>query len=726
MKKSQCKILLGVFILIVQGLVALYAKTPERWTVEKANAWAKQTSWLVGCNFIPSTTVNELEMWQADTFDPKTIDRELGWAQQLGFNCVRVFLHDLPWQQDSQGYLNRMDQFLALADKHHIKVAFVLFDSCWNPNPKSGPQPAPKPFVHNSGWVQCPGSDYMAHPERLDELKPYVQGIVGHFCRDKRIAFWDVFNEPDNLNDGSYNDVAFKHKSALLLLEKIFVWAREMKPSQPLTSGVWHDDWADPTKLSAFEKIQLGESDIITFHNYGRLENVEKSVQSLRGYDRPIICTEYMARPLGSTFNPILGWFKEQNVGAFNWGFVSGKTQTIYPWDSWVKTYTNEPAVWFHDIFRADGTPFDPQEIQYIRGVTGKSSNDKITGEPFGKTLDGAPVEIYTLRNASGMEARILTYGGIVQSLKVPDKNGNFGDVVLGYDTLDGYLTNSPYFGALIGRYGNRIAKGHFTLDGVTYTLATNNGPNSLHGGLKGFDKVIWNARPFFNPDGQSLELTYTSKDGEEGYPGTLKVKAVYTVTKDNALRLVFTATTDKDTVVNLTHHGYFNLAGQGNILDDIVYINANQFTPVDNTLIPTGELRPVAGTTFDFRAPTAIGARINDTNDEQIKFAGGYDDNWVIAKPPGKLGLCARVTEPTTGRVMEVLSTEPGLQFYSGNFLDGTIIGKGGHVYQHRGALVMEPQHYPDSPNHPDFPSTELKPGEIYHNTIIYRFSTE
>jgi aldose 1-epimerase len=360
----------------------------------------------------------------------------------------------------------------------------------------------------------------------------------------------------------------------------------------------------------------------------------------------------------------------------------------------------------------------------------GCASMSKPTGTigqaPFGKTADGTPVEIYTLRNSKGMEARIMTYGGIVVSLKVPDKNGKFGDVVLGYDNLDDYVKNNPFFGTLVGRYGNRIAKGKFTLDGKEYTLAINNAPNNLHGGPIGFDKRVWKvAKVDVSQDGPRLELTYLSKDGEEGFPGNLNVTATYTLTDDNGLRVDYTATTDKATLCNLTQHSYFNLAGKGDILNHLVFINADKLTPVDNTLIPTGELKPVAGTPFDFRTATAIGARIN-ADDEQIKFGSGYDHNWVVNKPLGKLGLMARVTEPTTGRAMEVWSTEPGVQFYTGNFLDGSITGKGGWVYQRRNGFCFEPQHYPDSPNHPQFPSAELKPGQTYQNTIIYKFSIQ
>jgi aldose 1-epimerase len=348
-----------------------------------------------------------------------------------------------------------------------------------------------------------------------------------------------------------------------------------------------------------------------------------------------------------------------------------------------------------------------------------------ITRESWGTLPDGTPVDIYTLRNASGGRARISNYGGIVTSLWVPDRDGQSGDVVLGHHDLAGYLRESPYFGCLIGRYGNRIARGRFTLDGRTYTLATNNGPNHLHGGIRGFDKRVWTAEATERDGSPILKLTYVSSDGEEGYPGTLTAEAVYSLTPDNALRLEYTAAADRPTIVNLTQHSYFNLRGHGDILGHVVQMPADRFTPVDATLIPTGELRPVEGTPFDFRNATAIGARIHQDN-EQLRFGGGYDHNWVFPKAAGQLTLMARVTEPESGRVLEVLSSEPGLQFYSGNFLDGSITGKEGRLYEHRHGFCMEPQHFPDSPNQPGFPSVVLRPGETYRNTIVYRFTTQ
>jgi aldose 1-epimerase len=347
-----------------------------------------------------------------------------------------------------------------------------------------------------------------------------------------------------------------------------------------------------------------------------------------------------------------------------------------------------------------------------------------IKKEFFGKTQDGQ-VDLYTITNAHGMELRVTNYGGIIVSLRVPDKNGSVADVVLGYDNFDGYAKNPAYFGAIVGRYANRIANGAFTLDGAVYHLAKNNGPNSLHGGLKGFDKVIWHAEPLTNEQGSGLILTYTSKDGEEGYPGNLKTKVTYTLTDQNELRIDYEATTDKAAPVNLTSHSYFNLAGEGSgdILKHELTLNADRFTPVDQTLIPTGELRPVKGTPLDFTKPTAVGARIND-NYEQLLIAHGYDQNFVLNRKDDDLLLAARVHEPGSGRVLEVYTTEPGVQLYTGNFLDGSITGKHGHVYNKHAAMCLETQHFPDSPNHANFPSTILRPGKTFRSRTVYRFS--
>jgi aldose 1-epimerase len=347
--------------------------------------------------------------------------------------------------------------------------------------------------------------------------------------------------------------------------------------------------------------------------------------------------------------------------------------------------------------------------------------------QSFGKTSDGRPVDLYTLSNKMGMEVTITNFGGIVVSLKAPDRTGKFEDVVLGYDSIDGYLTNKAFFGALIGRYGNRIAHGKFMLNDKTYSLPKNDGDNTLHGGLEGFNKRLWTAKDVSGSKGPALELTYLSPDGEEGFPGNLKVKVVYTLNDQNELTIAYSATTDKDTVVNLTNHSYFNLAGQGNgdVLAHELMIKGDAITAVDDTLIPTGELRPVKGTPFDFTHATAIGARINQ-DDPQLKVGKGYDHNWVLNDHGSRTpALVAEAFEPKSGRVLQVLSTEPGVQFYSGNFLDGTITGKGGKAYNRRFGFCLETQHFPDSPNHPKFPSTMLKPGQTYSTTTIFKFSS-
>jgi aldose 1-epimerase len=356
--------------------------------------------------------------------------------------------------------------------------------------------------------------------------------------------------------------------------------------------------------------------------------------------------------------------------------------------------------------------------------TTMPAAQTRVTQAPFGRTPDDQAVDLITLRNQNGVEIRVMTFGATILSIKTPDKNGQSDDITLGFDALAPYIDQSPYFGAVVGRYGNRIAKGKFTLDGQTYSLATNNGVNSLHGGTKGFDKKIWKADPFQNTSGVGVKLTYVSQDGEEGYPGTLTSTVTYTLADDNRLIVDYHATTDKATVLNLTQHTYWNLAGAkaNDILGHVLMLNADRYTPVDDTLIPTGELASVEGTPFDFRTPTAIGARINQDN-EQLKRGKGYDHNWVLTRSAEGLSVAARVVEPTTGRTLDISTTEPGIQFYSGNFLDGTITGKGGRIYPQRSGFCLETQHFPDSPNQPNFPSTVLRPGQEYKTQTVFTF---
>ncbi len=363
--------------LVVVCLLTSFAQAspesgPARWTESEASAWYAHQPWLVGSNYIPATAINELEMWQAETFDPSRIDLELGWAESLGLNTMRVFLHDLLWQQDASGFQKRIDTFLTIADKHHIKILFVLFDSCWDPDPHLGKQHDPRPGVHNSGWVQSPGAAALKDPAQLPRLEAYVKGVVGAFAKDPRILGWDVWNEPSNTNQDSYGSQELPNKVELVLalLPKVFAWAREAGASQPLTSGLWEGNWTSPNQLGRMQEIQLEQSDILSFHDYGKPAEFKQRVRWLQKYHRPILCTEYMARPRGSTFQGILPIAKEYKVAAINWGLVAGKTQTYLPWDSWKKAYTDhQPKKWFHEIFRTDGTLYNPEEGAFIRKI---------------------------------------------------------------------------------------------------------------------------------------------------------------------------------------------------------------------------------------------------------------------------------------------------------------------------------------------------------------------
>jgi len=372
------RVLRLVGICVIMGafctVPAVTSTQDGRWTEDAARQWYQQLPLLVGANFVPADAVNELEMWQGDTFNAQEIDRELGWAENVGMDTMRVFLHNLLWEQDSAGFQKRIDQFLTIASRHHIRPIFVLFDSCWDPNPKLGPQRPPIPGVHNSGWVQAPGKEILIHPTEYPKLKAYVQGVVGAFGNDARVLAWDIWNEPDNDNGSSYGrlEPANKRELVLALLPQVFAWARAVHPVQPLTSGVWAGDWSSLDTMSPMARVQIEESDIISFHNYEWPEGFEKRVQQLEQFHRPIICTEYMARGAGSTFDTILPIAKQKHVGAINWGLVKGRSQTYLPWDSWQRPYVNQnPTVWFHDVFYEDGTPYRAREAEILRQASG-------------------------------------------------------------------------------------------------------------------------------------------------------------------------------------------------------------------------------------------------------------------------------------------------------------------------------------------------------------------
>ena len=358
-------------------LAGISAAQSDRWSEQRANDWYSGQPWLVGSNYIPSNAINQLEMWQPETFDPQRIDVELSWAEGVGLNSMRVFLHYFLWEQDPPGFQKRLETFLAIANNHHIKIMFVLFDSCWDPNPHLGPQRPPRPGIHNSGWVQSPGAAVLEDPTKYPGLKKYVQDLLTWFGNDPRVIVWDLWNEPSNTNEGSYNREEPEDKKKLIaeLLPKVFAWAREANPSQPLTSGLWEGNWSSPKKLDLIARIQFEESDILSFHDYEGPGEFRKHMEWLQRYHRPIFCTEYLARPRHSTFATILPIAKANKVAAMNWGLVAGKTQTYLPWDSWQEPYiTREPKEWFHDIFHADGAPYRQSEVDFLRNITGTSS----------------------------------------------------------------------------------------------------------------------------------------------------------------------------------------------------------------------------------------------------------------------------------------------------------------------------------------------------------------
>jgi len=685
------------------------APVSKVWSAAKANDWYSDHNWITGANFIPSTAINQLEMWQSETFDPTTIDRELGYAESVGFNAMRVFLHSLAWQEDSTGFKQRVNQYLAIANNHRIQTIFVFFDDCWNKVPKPGVQPAPKPGIHNSGWMQDPGDPYSKDTTVFPGLEKYVKSMLKSFRQDKRILMWDLYNEPGN---GGKRDSSFP------LLRKVFSWAREVNPEQPITAGLWAWDFYE---LNAF---QAANSDIITYHDYEEVPMHRRVIDLLKMYGRPLVCTEYMARSRKSTFKDIFPLLKSYNIGAINWGLVAGKTNTIYAWDTPMEN-GDEPKEWFHDVFRKDGTPYRKDETELIKKLNSQISTDiTLDRKAFQDTVNGKKTDLFMIKNRNNMTAVFTNFGGRLVGLYMPDKNGKLTDVVVGFADRKGFETSTePYFGATIGRFGNRIARGKFKLDGKQYTLAINNPPNTLHGGKKGFQYVVWDAK---QTSERTLVFTYLSKDMEEGFPGNLQVKVTYSLTDNNELKMDYEAITDKKTVVNLTNHAFFNLNGEGSgsILNHIVMVNADTYTPVDSTLIPTGKIVSVAATPFDFRTPITIGARINEKN-EQLMNGGGYDHNFVLNKNSAEtMRHAATVVGDKSGIVMDIYTLEPGLQFYSGNFMKSMNTFKSGAKDDFRTAFAMETQHFPDAPNQPQFPSTVLMPGKVYKTSSIYKFS--
>lgn len=693
------------------------AKDPVdlRWSKEKANEWYADQPWLTGCNFQPSSAINQVEMWAEETFDRERLDKELGWAEELGFNLMRVYLSSEVWKVDAEGFKDRIDEYLTISSSHGIKTMFVFFDDCWNEETVAGTQPEPKPGTHNSGWVQDPAVSLRKDTTSLfPVLEEYVKDIMTTFKDDERVLVWDLYNEPGNSAHGM---------NTMPLLKNTVKWAREVNPSQPITIGIWFFEFPE------LNRFQIDNSDIITYHQYNHPHEHYLWIRLLQTHDRPMICTEYMARRNNSYFQNVMPLMKEFNVGAINWGFVAGKTNTIFAWDE-PKPNEIEPELWFHDIYRQDKTPFDPEEVETIKKLTGVDSDVKlIDKENFEAEVDGKEVSLYTIKNRLGMTAQITNYGGRIVNLWVPDRNHNMIDVVTGFNTLDEYLNaKEVYFGAVVGPYANRIAKGKFTLNNVEYALPVNNGENHLHGGPKGFHNVVWDAKKTKTAKFEdALELTYVSEDGECGYPGNLTVKVVYSISNNNELQIDYSATTDKATPVNISNHAFFNLHGFSSgeakeINSHHLRIDAPYYLPTDAGLIPTGEIASVDGTPMDFLRATQIGERVNKAFAD-LENGLGYDHCWVLNKRGDKYTIAADIHEESTGIRMRVLTDQPAIQFYGGNFFKGEDVGKYGEVYNYRTSFAVETQHYPDSPNHPDFPSTILNPGEEYTHSCVYIF---
>lgn len=697
----------------------------QRWSEEKVNAWYAEQEWPVGCVFMPSYAGTPVQLWGADYFDADVCDRELGLAEDLGFNVIRLFLADIVWQTDHDGFMERLEKTLALADKHGMRVLVTFYTNGGTiKNPYVGPQPEPTPGIHNPIWMSSPGRDIVNDPSRWDVIERYQKEVMTKYKDDPRVFAWCLYNEPENTR--GFNTLPF--------LREVFKWAREVNPSQPLTAPVWRLPGIDSGTDMPIVAFVLENSDVISFHSYADLNVTTRFVNMLLKFNRPLVCSEWMARTKGSTYLNILPLFKKHKVASFSYGLVNGKQQCHLPWNPVDKDgkkipYTEEPPVWFHDIFRPDGTPWDEAECRFIRSMTKDlKRTPRLVGEDYGTLSDGKKAHKYTIVNSKGARLVLSDYGARIISVVMPDRNGVMGDVIVGPDDLKTFEDASPerFLGCVIGRYGNRINHASFTLDGKKYELEANENlggvPVQCHGASQGFDRHLWEGTPLREEGRQGVRMHRLSPDGESGFPGNCDCYVTYWLKEDNTVQIDYSATTDKATVVNLSNHSYFNLKGGkgGYVMDHLLTVEADECILNNEQMCPDKVL-PVEGTPFDFRSPHRVDYRLDMPN-EQLRIMKGMSACWCIRGYDGTLRKASDLYEPQSGRGVETWTTEPAILTYTGRGFDGSLQGKYGPVEKY-GGMLLETIHFADSPNQERFPSTVLRPGDSYSSSTEWRF---
>ena len=694
----------------------------ERWTEEKANAWYEAQPWPVGCVFVPSYAGTPVEMWGAEYFDAEVVDHELSLAEELGFNAIRLFLCDIVWQNDPDGFMDRLEQTVSLADRHGLRILLTFFTNGGTiKNPYLGPQPQPAPGIHNSTWMSSPGKDVVNDPAKWPVIEKYLKQVITRYKDDPRILAWCLYNEPENTK--GFNTLPF--------LREVYKWAREVNPSQPLTSPVWQCPGSAGTNLPIVSFV-CDASDIVSFHCYSSYPECSKFVNYMRQFGRPILCSEWMARTKGSDYFSILPLFKKYKIGSFSYGIVNGKQQCHLPWNAVVDgkriPWTEEPPVWFHDIFRADGTPWNADEVRFIKAMTAGNGSLDVRTQDYGTLSTGKKAHRYVLTNKAGASVVLSDYGARIVKICMPDRSGAVDDVIVGPDDLKTFENAKPerFLGCVIGRYGNRINHASFTLDGVEYKLEANENlggePVQCHGASQGFDRFLWEGRTLKEDGRVGVSFHRLSPDGESGFPGNCDCTVTYWLTEDNVVKVEYAATTDKPTVVNLSNHSFFNLKGRkgGYVMDHLLKVEADEYIQNNEQMCPDLIL-PVKDSPFDFRTPHRVDYRL-DTPNEHLRIMKGMSACWAVRGWDGSLRLAADLYEPESGRGVQTWTTEPAILTYTGRAFNGTMQGKYGPVDKY-GGMLLETIHFADSPNQPRFPSTVLRPGEKYYSTTEWRF---